>query len=173
MSMISSIKVSPSTTSIKDDEIIDFEVSFKVEGEIRDKFNQETWTYAYDKHDNLFRIKYTIGLDYDKGVLAEPVTLIRKASFYWSRDPKIPPYPPEKKIWAMIVIQESPVIPTSIEHAKSLLFDVKYSIIASGSRLSKGINNVNAYAIVEWGKHVFISDAKIVARSEPIRISKI
>ena len=35
-------------------------VSFSVLGGIRDAFNEENWTKAYDKNDNTFKMKYGI-----------------------------------------------------------------------------------------------------------------
>lgn len=172
-SWISDLRLVASNPTVKAEDIVDFELSFKVDGEVRELFNQKVWTEAYNKHDNLFRIKYTLDLNYEKGSLIEPVTLVRKASFYWSRNPKLPPPPPNKKIWAMIVIDESPVIPLSEDHAKELLFDVKYSIILSGSKFEEGEHKVYADVKASWGKHTFIANEEINAKSEPILIKRV
>ena len=172
-SRIDDLRLVVSNSTVKADDIIDFELSFKVDGEVRQRFNQTVWSDAYDKHDNLFRVKYVLNLGYEKGALMEPVTLVRKASFYWSRNPKLPPPPPNKKIWAMIVIDESPVIPISEEHARTLLFDVKYSMLLSGSRFEEGEHKVYAKVIASWGKHTFIVGEEISKKSEPLIIRRV
>lgn len=172
-SWIDDLRLVASNPLIKRDDIIGFELSFKVNGEIRELFNQKVWSEAYDKHDNLFRIKYTLNLDYEKGSLIESVSLVRKALFYWSRNPKLPPPPPNKKIWAIVVIDEEPSMPVSEEHASSLLFDVKYTMILSGSEFEEGENKVYANVKASWGKHTFITGEEIGKKSEPITIRRV
>ncbi len=150
-----------------DDNMIDFEIRFKVVGRVRDVFNQDTWLDAYNKHDNLFRIRYTLTLNYGKNT--RPITFIRKASLYWSRDPTLPPFPPAKKIWCMIVSDDKPIIPSSVEEARSLLFDVKSNIILSSNLLDKE-HSVYADVKASWGRHTFIEKEEIGARSNAIAI---
>ena len=67
-------------------------VSFSVLGGIRDAFNEENWTKAYDKNDNTFKMKYGIKIHsggIKKRVVGQ-VDTYRKASIFWTRNPKLP-----------------------------------------------------------------------------------
>ncbi|MBI5133137.1 MAG: hypothetical protein HZA83_00335, partial [Thaumarchaeota archaeon] len=110
-SYISDVKLLSSASKIKLDEPLKLDLQFKVDGHLREALNQETWTNAYNKHDTAFMIKYVIRIQTGsakKRDVVEPMKFVRKASFYWSRNPKLPPPPPNKKIWAMIVVDDSP-----------------------------------------------------------------
>ena len=100
----------------------------------------------------------------------EPVKFIRKASFYWSRNPKLPPPPPNKKIWALIVADDSPKLPDNVEEVKSLLLDVRYSVELMGSNIHKGAQKLVAHISVSWGKHLFTEPVEIEATSNEIEI---
>ena len=66
-------------------------VSFSVLGGIRDAFNEENWTKAYDKNDNTFKMKYGIKIHsggIKKRVVGQ-VDTYRKASIFWTRNPKL------------------------------------------------------------------------------------
>jgi len=172
-SQINNLRLESLLNRIDDESMIEFELSFSINGKIRDNFNQDIWTDAYSKHDNLFRLKYVIELLTDKRRLIEPISFVKKASFYWSRDPKLPPLPPNKKIWVMIVSEDHPIIPSSEEEAKSLLFDVKKRIVLATSKLKKGENKVYTNIKASWGDHVFASKDEINATSNYIIITKV
>ena len=59
-SYISGIKLVPSASKVKMNEPLTLDLQFKVDGHIREVFNQQSWTDAYNKHDNAFRVKYVI-----------------------------------------------------------------------------------------------------------------
>lgn len=168
MSSISNIRLSPSREEFGSNDSIEFGISFRVDGEVRERFNVDRWTDAYNKHDNLFRIEYIISLTNIK-----PIRLIRKASFYWSRDPTLYPPPPAKKIWVMIVADDSPIIPKDLEEARTLLFDVSYSMMLDASLFHKGENKVYADIRASWGKHTFIDKGEINARSDTVVIRRV
>lgn len=172
-SCIAGLNLVPSATRVKMDEPLTLVVRFGVQGRIREALNQKNWVEAYDRHDNLFRIKYTIGVQSGSLVkrdLFEPVSFVRKASLYWSRDPKLPPPPPEKKVWAIIVIDDNPILPESEEQARSLIFDVRRAIEVTGSSVGRGRQKLSAYARASWGRHVYTEPMEIEARSGEIEI---
>jgi hypothetical protein len=154
-------------------EPLTLDLQFKVDGHVRQVFNQQTWTDAYNKHDNVFRIKYMIRVQtgsVKKRDIVEPIKFARKASFYWSRNPKLPPPPPNKKIWAMIVVDDNPNLPDSVEHAKSLIFDVKRPIELIGSSIGKGKHKLVAHVSASWGKHLFTEQMELEAKSNQVEI---
>lgn len=172
-SYINELKLLPSANRIRIDEPLRLDLRFKVDGHIRNALNQENWTNAYNKHDTTFMIKYTIRIQtgsVKKHDVVEPVRFVRKASFYWSRNPKLPPPPPKKKIWAMIVIDDTPNLPDSVEDAKSLLLDVNRSVELVGSNIGKGKHKLFAYVTASWGKHLYAEQTEIGAKSNEVEI---
>ena len=172
-SYISGAKLVPSSSKIKMNESVTLNLRFRVDGRVRKVFNQQTWTDAYNKHDAVFRIKYTIRVQtgsVKKHDIVEPIKFVRKASFYWSRNPKLPPPPPNKKIWTMIVIDDRPVLPDSVEDAKSLVFDVKRPIELVGSSIGKGKHKLVAHVSASWGKHHFTEKMEVDAKSDEVEI---
>ncbi len=151
---------------------VTFEVSFSVNGKVRELFNRDTWLYAYERHDNLFRIKYSIALRSPNRDICEPIIFLRKASLYWSRDPTIEPYPPEKKVWAMIVMDNDSLLPRSVQEVQSLLFDVsrKIDVFALDKVLGKGMHEVYAEVRASWNKHVYIDAKELSSRSNKVTI---
>ena len=172
-SHINGVKLVPSSTKIKMNEPITLDLQFKVAGHVRNAFNQQTWTDAYNKHDTAFRIKYVIRVQtgsVKKSDIVEPIKFVRKASFYWSRNPKLPPPPPNKKIWALIVVDDNPNLPDSVEDAKSLIFDVKRPIELIGSSIGKGRHKLIAYVSASWEKHNFTEKMEVDAKSDAVEI---
>jgi hypothetical protein len=172
-SYISDLKLSPSSNRIRLDEPLRLDLHFKVDGRIREIFNQETWTDAYNSHDTAFLIKYVIRIQagsLKKRDVVEPVKFVRKASFYWSRNPKLPPPPPEKKIWAMVVVDDAPNLPDTVEDAKALLLDVNQSIELMGSNIGRGTQKLIAYVTASWGRHPYTEPIEIEARSNEVEI---
>lgn len=172
-SYISDVKLLPSANKIKLDEPLKFDLRFKIDGHLREALNQETWTNAYNKHDTAFMIKYIIRIQTGsskKRDIVEPMKFVRKASFYWSRNPKLPPPPPNKKIWAMIVVDDSPNLPDSVEDAKSLLLDVKRSMELMGSNIGKGKHKLVARVSASWGKHLYTEPMEVEAKSNEVEI---
>lgn len=171
-SYISDIKLSPSANRVKVNEPLTLDLQFKVDGHIREVFNQEKWTLAYDKHDTTFMIKYVIRIkrgSRGRDVI-EPVRFVRQASFYWSRNPKLPPPPPNKKVWAMIVADDAPNLPDTVENARSLLFGVNRSVMLMGSNIGKGSHKLVAHVSASWGKHLYTDKEEVEARSNEVEI---
>ncbi len=172
-SYISGIKLTASANRIKMDDPLTLDLQFKVDGRIREVLNQQAWTLAYTKHDTVFRVKFVIRVQtgsVKKRDVVEPVKFVRKASFYWSRNPKLPPPPPSKKIWAMIVVDDRPNLPDSVEHAKSLIFDVKRSIELIGSSVGRGKHKLLAHVSASWAKHTFTEPMEVDAKSNEVEI---
>ena len=127
-----------------------FTLSFSIDGFIRQVFTQKNWEKAYNKHDNSLRL--TIKLDIkNNGKIIESIKLIRKAIFFWTRNPKI-----DHKIWIMIVKDDTPFYPLEEEEARQLLFDFNRDIEIKPDVLSKGKNDITILVELSWGKHEFI-----------------
>jgi hypothetical protein len=125
-------------------------LSFSIDGFIRQVLTQKNWEKAYNKHDNSLRL--TIKLDIkNNGKIIESIKLIRKAIFFWTRNPKI-----DHRIWIMIVKDDTPFYPLEEEEARQLLFDFNKDIEIKTDALSKGKNDITILVELSWGKHEFI-----------------
>lgn len=172
-SYISDAKLSASASTVKMNEPFTLDLKFRVDGQVRKMFNQQNWTDAYNRHDTAFRIKYSIRVQtgsVKKKDVVEPIKFVRKASFYWSRNPKLPPPPPVKKIWAMVVIDDNPNLPENVEHAKELVFDVKRPIQLIGSSIGKGKHKLMASVTASWGKHLDMEKTEINGKTNQIEM---
>jgi len=93
---------------------------------------------------------------------------VRRASFYWSRDPDLP-----YRIWAMIVPEDGgpPKIPRSVEDAKSKMLDVEKGFRFPASSLGPGTHRLVAEVGGRWGRRSFIEKGEVSSKSRPLAIS--
>ena len=147
------------------------DVSFKVIGGLREAFHPDIWTVAWEDFDKILRMTLRIGLTSRGGMrsrrLAEIKKEVRKASFYWSRDPDLP-----YRIWAMVVPEDGgpPKIPRSVEDAKSKMLDVDKEFQIPASALGPGSHKVAAEAKVKWGRRSFIEKGEVSSKSKALEI---
>ena len=166
-SFIAEAALAKSQDSVKAGQPLTLSLSFKIQGAIRDAFNQKNWERAYNKHDNGFRM--TIEVDIKSGrKTIMPIKFVRKAALFWTRNPKIP-----YRIWVSIVKDETPFYPLEIEEAKSTLFDVNKVIELSGNDLDSGTHKLYAEIKVSWGKHDYTEPAEIKAKSNEIDLMRV
>lgn len=134
-------------------------LSFSIDGFIRQVLTQKNWEKAYNKHDNSLRL--TIKLDIkNNGKIIESIKLIRKAIFFWTRNPKI-----DHRIWIMIVTDDTPFYPLEEEEARQLLFDFNKDIEIKPDALRKGKNDITVLVELSWGKHEFIEKNNVKKES--------
>jgi hypothetical protein len=157
--------LSKSQESVTPDHPLTLSLSFKVEGSIRQDFSQKNWERAYNKHDNGFRMTIEVDLKSDRRRTIIPIKFVRKASLFWTRNPKIP-----YRIWVSIVKDDTPHYPLSEVEAKSLLFDVNKVIELSGSQLDSGTHKLYTDIKVSWGKHQYTEPTEIKGRSNEIEL---
>ena len=144
------------TSKNNSNDLFSFNLGLKINGQIRELFKQSLWEKAYNKFDNTFRI--TINVDLNQVISS--VKFVRKAVFFWTRNPKI-----QHRIWIFIVKDDTPFYPESEEEAKSLLFDLDKVIELKFSSISPNVSTLYANVIVSWGKHHFTEPTKIVGKS--------
>ena len=148
----------------KGDESLKLSLSFKIQGNIREVFDQKNWERAYNIHDNIFRITIEISLkDGRKAVLQNK--FVRKAILFWTRSPKIP-----FRIWVSIIKDDTPFYPTTVEEAKSLLFDINKFIELNDYDLKRGNREFSTDIKVSWGKHFYTNPTVITGRSNTVSI---
>ena len=134
-------------------------VKFSLTGKVRDAFNEENWNIAYDKFDNQFKLKYGIKLvsgGLRKHNVGKPIDTYRKASIFWTRNPKLVNPMKERKIWVQVAKNFEPFIRLTVEDVQKELFDFDESVIFKASELGSGKHKIGAEVFVSWNKHEYI-----------------
>ena len=90
---------------------------------------------------------------------------VRKAILFWTRSPKIP-----FRIWVSIIKDDTPYYPTTVEEAKSLLFDINKFIELNGYDFKRGSREFSTDIKVSWGKHFYTNPTVITGRSNAVTI---
>jgi hypothetical protein len=148
-------------------------VKFSLSGQIRDVFNEKNWTDAYEKNDNQFKLKYGIKIissGLRKHDVVKPINTYRKASIFWTRNPKLVNPMQEKRIWVQVAKNFEPYIKLTEEDVQKELFDFNEPIILSASEFGKGKHKIGAEVFVSWNKHTYIEKNEIKIRSQEIEI---
>ena len=150
--------------TISNELLLSFNVGLKINGKIRELFKQSLWEKAYNKFDNTFRITIKVDLK-SKNKVIYSVKFVRKAVFFWTRNPKI-----HHRIWIFIVKDDTPFYPESEEEAKSLLFDINKVVELKISSITDKVSTLYANVSVSWGKHNFTEPTKLVGKSNEEKI---
>jgi hypothetical protein len=157
------------TYSAKDD--IKLNAGFRITGGLREAFHPDVWTVAWEDFDKILRLTFKIAIRSRGGLrgrrVAEIKKSVRRASFYWSRDPDLP-----YRIWAMIVPEGGgpPIIPQSVEDAKAKMLDVEKEFSLPASSLGVGKHRLVAEVVAKWGRRSFIEKGDVSSRSKPLVI---
>jgi hypothetical protein len=145
--------------------------SFRILGGLREAFNPDVWTVSWEDFDKILRLTFRVSVGGRRGLLtrklAETKKQVRKASFYWSRDPDLP-----YRIWPMIVPEDGgpPKIPVNVEDAKKKMLDVAKSFEIQASDLGEGRHSLVGEARASWGRRSFIEKGAVSAKSKPLAI---
>lgn len=171
-SFISEIELEKSNNKFKEDENVVLSVKFSVFGALREDFNEKNWEKAYNKHDNVFKLKYGVKL-YTAGLrkreLGKPLDTYRKAAIFWTRNPKLTQVA-EKKIWVQIAKNFEPFIPKTQVEAQELLLDFNEKMEFKASDLGSGKHKIGAEVFVSWLKHDYTEPFSDKSHSKEIEI---
>jgi len=163
-SMIIDAVLSKSQDKVRIGENLTLSLGFKIVGDIREAINPKCWERAYDRHDNAFRMSTRVDLRSGRKMILQ-IKFIRKAIIFWTRNPKI-----ANRIWISIVKDDMLSYPTTVEEARSFLFDVNKIIELNTQNLQSGVHNLFADIEVTWGKHTYAEPQVIAARSNSIEV---
>ena len=155
------------------DDSITINVKFSLSGDVRNAFNEKNWTDAYEKNDNQFKLKYGIKLvssGIRKHDIVKPIHTYRKASIFWTRNPKLVNPMKEKRIWVQVAKNFEPIIKLTEEDVQKELFDFDEPVILSASDLGKGSHKVSAEVIASWNQHAYIEKNEEKMQSSKIEI---
>ena len=171
---ISEIKLEGSKEEFTSDDNITITVRFSIIGGLRDSFTEKNWTDAYEKNDNTFKLKYGIKLlksGLRKHEVGKPIDTYRKASIFWTRNPKLVNPMIEKRIWVQVAKNFEPFIRLTEEEVGQELFDFDEEIHFKASELGKGKHKIGAEAFVSWQSHEFVEKGDSKSQSEEIEIT--
>ncbi|MDG6899885.1 MAG: hypothetical protein JRM91_05020 [Nitrososphaerota archaeon] len=144
-------------------------VAYRVVGGLREAFHPDVWTVAWEDFDKRMPLTIRLALGARRGIrprkLDEVKKEVRRASFYWSRDPDLP-----YRIWAMIMPEDGgpPKIPRNVEDARSKMFDFEKEFRFPASSLGPGHHGLFAEVWVRWGRRSFIEKGAVKSTSKPV-----
>jgi len=171
---ISEIKLEKTQEEFSLDDNITITVRFSILGDLRNSFTEKNWTHAYEKNDNTFKLKYGIKLvkgGLRKHGVGKPIDTYRKASIFWTRNPKLVNPMKEKRIWVQVAKNFEPFIRLTEEEVRQELFDFSEEIHFKASELGKGKHKIGAEAFASWQSHEFIEKGDTKSQAKEIEIS--
>ncbi len=170
---ISNISLTKTKDEYSLDENITIEVKFSIMGDLREAFNETNWTKAYNKNDNLFKLKYGLKLvsgGIRKHVIGKPIDTYRKASIFWTRNPKLVNPMKEKRIWVQVAKNFEPFIRLTEDEVKKELFDFEEKLSFKASELGAGKHKIGVEAFVSWQKHDYTEPFSTKSNAPEIEI---
>ena len=173
VSTISNLELVKDKDEYSLDDNITINVIFSLNGVIRDAFNEKNWAIAWDKNDNQFKLKYGIKLvsgGLRKHGVGSPINSYRKASIFWTRNPKLVNPMKERKIWVQVAKNFEPYVKLTVEDTRKELFDFNEPIIVSASDLGIGNHKIGAEVFVSWNKHEYVEADQEKTHAEEIEV---
>lgn len=171
-SFIGNIELARSNDGFKLNENVIINVKFSIMGALREAWNEKNWEKAYNKHDNVFKLKYGVKL-YTGGLrkreIGKPQDTYRKAAIFWTRNPKLTQIA-ERKIWVQIAKKFEPFIPRTQTEAQEMLLDFDEKMEFGASELGEGKHKIGTEVFVSWLKHDYTESFSEKAHSEEIEI---
>lgn len=159
-----SIILDKSAVSLAED--VGVTVGYRVVGGLRESLTPNVWTMSWEDNDKLVRLMMDCSISSGKKV-ASTGREVRRARFYWSRDPDLP-----YRIWTAIVHEDggAPIIPLSVEDARSKFLDVVKRFELPAKSLGRGRHKLVASIDVAWGRRTYIEKGKASAKSKPVEV---
>jgi hypothetical protein len=148
-------------------------IRFSIQGVLREAFNEKNWTDSYNKFDNLFKLKYGIKLvsgGFRKREL-KSVDTYRKASIFWTRNPKLVNPMKEKRVWVQVAKNFEPIIRLTEDEVREELFDFDEKLTFKASELGSGKHKIGAEIYASWQKHHFSDPDDVKSNAEEIEIT--
>lgn len=147
-------------------------LGFRVVGGLREAFAPDVWTTAWEDNDKMVRFMINTSIVSNSvGMLRKEFAStdreVRKAKFYWSRDPDLP-----YRIWTAIINEDgsAPQIPVSVEDAKAKMFDVVKQHVVPAASLGRGDRKIAGTVDISWGRRSFIEKGTASGRSKELTL---
>lgn len=153
-------------------------VRFSLAGAVREAFTEERWTRAYEKYDNTLKLKYGVRLQaggaLKRRTLGKEIDSYRKASIFWTRNPKLVNPMKDKRVWVQVAKNFRPVIRLTEEEVREELFDFDERVVFKASELGGGgrggAHAVSAEVRASWQKHDYIGAGSVKARTPELLV---
>ena len=175
-STISAIQLVKPKDEYSSNDNIEIHVKFAVQGGLREAFNEENWTRAYDTNDVSFKIKYKIKLvsgGFRKKELGRTIDTYRKASIFWTRNPKLVNPMKERRIWVQVAKNFEPFIRLTEEEVRQELFDFNEKFVFRASDLGSGKHHIGAEVFASWQQHEYTEPGTVTGNSGETEITVI
>ena len=153
---------------------IEINVQFSIEGGIREAFNEENWTKAYNNNDVSFKLKYGVKLTsggFRKKEVGKPIDTYRKAAIFWTRNPKLVNPMKDKRVWVQVAKNFEPFIRLTEEEVRQELFDFNEKFLIKASDLGTGKHKISAEVFASWQKHDYTESDNIKNNSKELEIT--
>jgi hypothetical protein len=166
--LLSDLSLIPQSREYKLDESVRISLGFRIIGGLRESFIPDVWTVAWEDNDKMVRLAMESSLRRSSvggGKLATTGKEVRRAKFYWSRDPDLP-----YRIWTAIIHEDgsAPIIPESVEDAKSKFLDVVKVFEIPASTLGRGTHTILGSAEASWGRRSFLEKGSVLGKTAPV-----
>ena len=151
-------------------------VRFSLAGAVREAFTEENWTRAYEKYDNTLKIKYGVRLQaggaLKRRTIGKEIDSYRKASIFWTRNPKLVNPMKDKRVWVQVAKNFRPVIRLTEAEVRQELFDFDERIVFKAAELGGGggAHAVSAEVRASWQKHDYIGAGSAKARTPDLAV---
>jgi len=169
---ISGVSLEKAPEKFKEGGNVTVNVKFSITGALRQAFNEKNWEKAYNKHDNVFKLRYGIKL-YSGGLrkreIGKTLDAYKKVALFWTRNPKLTQVG-EKKVWVQISKNFEPFIPKNQVEAQEVLLDFDEKMHFNASELGVGKHKIGAEIYVSWFKHDYAESFDQKAHSKEIEI---
>ena len=169
---ISGVSLEKAPEKLKESGNVTVNVKFSITGALRQAFNERNWEKAYNKHDNVFKLRYGIKL-YSGGLrkreIGKALDTYKKVALFWTRNPKLTQMG-EKKVWVQISKNFEPFIPKNQVEAQEVLLDFDEKMHFNASELGVGKHKIGAEIYVSWFKHDYAEPFDQKAHSKEIEI---
>ena len=153
---------------------VQINVKFSIEGGLREAFTEPNWTKAYNNNDVSFKLKYGIKLQtggFRKKEVGRTIDTYRKASIFWTRNPKLVNPMKDRRIWVQVAKNFEPFIRLSEEEVRQELLDFDEKFVFKASDLGSGKHKIGAEAFASWQKHDYTEPGNIKNNSGEIEIT--
>ena len=171
---ISEIKLEKTKEEFSSDDNITINVRFSIKGDLRESFTEKNWTEAYERNDNTFKLKYGIKLQkegFRKQDIGKKIDTYRKASIFWTRNPKLVNPMKDRRVWVQVAKNFEPFIRLTEEEVREELFDFNEKFVFKASDLGKGNHKISSEAFASWQKHDYTEPGNIKNSSNEIEIT--
>ena len=171
---ISVITLVKEKDKFSNDDTITITARFSLTGELRNAFTEKNWTQAYNENDNTMKLKYGVKLakgGIRKHELGKTIDTYRKASIFWTRNPKLVNPMKERKIWVQVAKNYEPFVALTEEDVRKEFFDFEEKFTFKASELGTGNHKISAEAFASWETHPYIKKGDAKNQSSEIEIS--